>query len=265
MLLRIIGQVSFALFARPVRAQMALLDRLQRLIPPLGALHPATLLPSLRRPAVLETLAGLRALTADQLGIAVLLTEEHILARTVHILTDAAYGTTSIGVGGLTLFPDDRQAEAWTLTRKECPRIGVLQTIMELELHAAYATVRSHLSAHPGLTSIVLRVDNMAACFALVKGRTRNPRSAKIVAAYHTLPDRACARVYVAYVNTDRNPADACSRLTSFHELCIQHGPFIKLSVDHSHLLSALAPPSPSCGPFAQVSDSDTNSQLSHS
>ena len=120
-------------------------------------------------------MAGLRALTTDQLGVAVLLTEEQILAPTVHTLTDAAKATTSIGVGGLTLFPDDRRAEVWTLTRKECPRIGALQTIMELELCAVYATVHSHLSAHPGLTNIVLRVDSMAACFALSKAEPRTP------------------------------------------------------------------------------------------
>ena len=135
---------------------------------------------------------------------------------------------------------------------------------MELELYAAYAMVHSHLVAHPDLTNIVHHVDTMAACFALVKGRTRNPRSAKIVAAYHTLLDRACARVYVAYINTDRNPADARSRLASFRELCMR-GPFIELSVSHSQLFSALAMSSPSCGPFAQVSDSDTASPLYHS
>ena len=43
MLLRIVGQISFALFARPLRAQIALLDRLQRLIPLLAARHPPTL------------------------------------------------------------------------------------------------------------------------------------------------------------------------------------------------------------------------------
>ena len=106
MLLRVIANVPFALFARPVRAQMALLDRLQRLIPQLGALHPATLLPKSQQLAALETLAGLRALTTEQLGGAVLLTEEQILAPTVHALTDDAKGTTTRGLGGLTLFPD---------------------------------------------------------------------------------------------------------------------------------------------------------------
>ena len=50
---------------------------------------------------------------------------------------------------------------------------------------------------------------DMAAWFALVKGRTRIPRSGKIVAAYRTLLERARARVCVAYVNADRNTADA--------------------------------------------------------
>ena len=134
MLLRIIGQVSFALFARPVRAQMALLDRLQRPIPPLGALHPATLLPKSRQLAALETLAGLRALTTEQLGVAVLLAEEQILAPTVHILTDTAKGTTTRGLGGLTLFPDSTPAEAWMPSDQGHPQIAVLQTIMKLEL-----------------------------------------------------------------------------------------------------------------------------------
>ena len=120
---------------------------------------------------------------------------------------------------------------------KEHPQIAVLQTIMELELHAAYATVHAHLLAHPGLTYLVLRVDNMAACFALVKGRTQNPRSGMIVAAYLTLLDRARARVYVADIKTDRNTAAARSTLASLHDLCAQRGPFVKLFVDRADLL----------------------------
>ena len=116
MLLRIVGQISFALFARPVRAQIALLDRLQRLIPPLVARCPSTLLPKSREMAALDTLARLRKLATDQLGVEVLLMEEQIRKSTVHILTDAARGKASLGLGGLILFPDGRPSEAWMPT-----------------------------------------------------------------------------------------------------------------------------------------------------
>ena len=122
-----------------------------------------------------------------------------------------------------------------------CPQFAALQTIMELELYAAFATVHAHLTTHPTLTNIVLHVDSVAACFALVKGRTRNPRSGKIVTAYQSLLDRARAGVYVLYVNTDGNPADACCRLASFHDLCVLRGPFVELPADHSRLLYSSA------------------------
>ena len=132
---------------------------------------------------------------------------------------------------------------------------------MGLELYAAYATVHAHFHAHPALINIVLHVDNMAACFALVKGRTRNLRSGKIAAAHHTLLDRARARVDVACINADRNTADACCRFASFHDLCVQHGPFAQLHIDHLDLLSTFAHPSPSRSPIALDCDSDTNSK----
>ena len=193
------------------------------------------------------------------MGVEVLLAEEQILAPTVHLLTDAAKGKTSRGLDGLALFPDGTPSEAWMVSDAARPQTAVPQTIMELELVAAYATVRAHLQAHPTFTNTVLHVDNTAARFALVKGRTRNPRLGKNVTAHHTLPDRARARVYVAYTNTDRNTADARSRLAFFHDMCVLRGPFVQLHANLSDLLSMLAEPTPSRSPIARDSDTDSS------
>ena len=87
-------------------------------------------------------------------------------------------------------------------------QLARLHTVMELELGAAFVTVRAHVAAHPTLTNIVPRVDTVAACFALVKGRARSPLLGKIVTAYRTFPNQGRAGVRVAYINADPSPAD---------------------------------------------------------
>ena len=140
-------------------------------------------------------LSHIFGLPAPALGTVVnatkkLIKQSHTLARSgvkrnCWHLSKSLLEVASPEIGEHVLVPEGAPASAWMATAVDLPILSGLLIIMELELFAAFASVHAHLAAHPALTNLVLRVDNMAVGFALVKGRTSSPRSCKTAAHSH--------------------------------------------------------------------------------
>eukprot|EP00392_Amoebophrya_sp_AT5.2_P005371 g5380.t1 len=143
----------------------------------------------------------------------------------IHVMTDASMDKNGrVALGGL-LFSPDGKSEGFSLhiDQKHTPMPLRRHPIMVYELVAVYMAqiiYKDQLQHH----SVVMHCDNSPACYGIVKGILANATGTAVVASITNFNMHSDTLNFYAYINTDANPSDACTRVEMLEVLGKAYG-----------------------------------------
>eukprot|EP00392_Amoebophrya_sp_AT5.2_P001669 g1671.t1 len=140
----------------------------------------------------------------------------------LHVMTDASSSEKEggkVAFGGLIFFPDGTsKGFSLHLKQKQLPPVLRRRTILVYELVALYMAQIIYADDLKSYNAL-MHCDNAGATYGVVKGRLRCPIATAVVASITSFNLRNDVFNFYAYINTDDNVSDACTRVEMLEEL----------------------------------------------
>ena len=162
------------------------------------------------------------------------LTLELTKRKRAYLMSDASRSRVKFGLAWVLKSENSTTFCELRGNRSDLPSCLQKASIYELELFAVLMAV---VQADIDNLLLAIKVDNVAACYSLRKGTVRTTLAAAICSMIFSVLKRKSTKSHISYLSSERNPADAPSRIGQLTDLG-ESG--TKINPDHQMLFSDL-------------------------